>query len=273
MADRDRSYYRQVSFGPGSLSPVIRGLIIANVAIFLAQTALTVFSPAYGRWFIAHFGMMPSLFIFKLNLWQPFTYMFLHGGFSHILFNMFALWMFGTEVEQRMGSRLLAIYYGVCGVGAGLMTCLFWQNWGVPTIGASGAIFGVMIAFGLFFPDRIILLFFVIPIRAIYFAIGLGFFQVYSMITSAGGGISYIAHVGGMLVGYIFLHYAHQISGAVNNVSAKRREAQRRAELETLEKNQSRVDVILDKINKEGIHKLSRSERSFLREQARRRKG
>jgi len=185
---------------------------------------------------------------------------------------MFALWMFGAEIEQRMGSRMFTIFYFFCGVGAGLLTCLFWPSWGVPTIGASGAIFGVMIAFGLYFPDRIILLFFVIPIRAIYFVIGLGFIQVYYTINSMHGGISYIAHVGGMLFGFLFLRYASKVAGAISGVSAKRDELKRRVELETLEQKQKRVDLILDKINREGIHKLSRSERNFLREQAQRRK-
>ncbi len=267
----DKYYYKQVRFGGGSIGPVVRTLIIANVAVFLAQSAIAQFTP-YGRWLLLHFGMTPANFLLHLNLWQPVTYMFLHGGLMHILMNMFVLWMFGTEVENRMGSRTFAVFYFFSGIGAALLTCVFLRNWGVPTIGASGAIFGVMLAFGLMFPDRIILVFFIIPMRAFYFVMLMGLLELYYLVFGLGGGISYSAHVGGMLFGYIFLRYGSKIMGFVDEKAGRYEAKQKLDRFERTEDAQRRVDTILDKINREGIHKLSRAERNFLREQARRNK-
>jgi len=266
--------YRQVRLGPGSISPVVRTLIIINVVVFLVQSAVMAFT-GYGNSLIEHLGMTPRLFVFGLHLWQPVTYMFLHGNLFHIFFNMFTLWMFGTEVERRMGSRLFGAFYFFCGIGAGLLTCVFWRNWGLPTIGASGAVFGVMLAFGLFFPERMVLIFFVVPVKAIYFVLGLGFVQLYYMIFALHGGISYVAHVGGMLFGFLFLRYFHDFAERFGVYPGARRTPRqvRPADPVRQAEDQRRVDEILDKINREGIHKLSRAERNFLRMHARRRQG
>jgi membrane associated rhomboid family serine protease len=263
-------YYRQVRFGPGHITPVIRNLIIANVAVFLLQSILNLTSM---RGFLElHGGMVPALFIYKLHLWQPVTYMFLHGGVTHILFNMLALWMFGCDVEERMGSRTFAVFYFFCGVCAGLMTCAFWKSWNIPTIGASGAIFGVLLAFGLMFPDRMILVFFIVPMKAFYFVIGMGMLELYYLIFSQGGGISYIAHVSGMLFGFVFLRFAGRIMGAVDGATGKLESRTRRIDARSLEEDRRKVDEILDKIGREGIHKLSRAERNFLKDHIRRNK-
>jgi membrane associated rhomboid family serine protease len=265
----DRYYYKQVRFGPGSIGPVVRSLIIANVAVFIIQSAVASFT-SYNGWMLAHFGMTPVYFIRAFHLWQPVTYMFMHGGLFHLLMNMFVLWMFGMDVERRMGSRTFAIFYFFCGIGAGLLTCVFLRNWDIPTIGASGAIFGVMLAFGLMFPDRIILVFFVLPMRAFYFVLLLGLFELYYLVFGLRGGISYSAHVGGMLFGYLFLRYSGKIMGFVDEKTGRIQATRKLADLERSEDAQRRVDTILDKINREGIHKLSRAERNFLREHARR---
>lgn len=261
--------YRQVQFGPGYITPVVRNLIIANVAVFLVQSILSLTS--FRGFLELHGGMTPSLFIKGFHLWQPVTYMFLHGGVMHLIFNMFFLWMFGTEVEQRIGSRMFSVYYFFCGIGAGLLTCLFWQNWDVPTIGASGAIFGVLLAFGLLFPDRMVLLFFVIPVRAFYFAIGIGVIELYYLIFMPKGSVSYIAHVGGMLFGYIYLRFNREITIGLGKVRIKK-PGGAQSEKRSFEEDQRRVDEILDKINREGIHRLTRAERNFLREHAHRNK-
>ena len=157
------------SFGPGPLSSAIKMLIVANVVVF-------VVTQVSGGALIGSLGFRPADALGSLQLWQFATYMFLHGGFGHILFNMLALWMFGTELERMWGSRFFLRYYFVCGVGAALTTVVFTmlpvsfadQLWVTTTIGASGAVYGVLLAFGLYFPNRPILIYFIFPIPAKY---------------------------------------------------------------------------------------------------------
>ena len=151
-------------------------------------------------------------------LWQIFTYFFVHaGGVFHILFNMFALWMFGSELERLWGSRFFLIYYLCCGVGAGLVYLLCLQIWllffqpdalvlDIPMIGASGAVFGVLLAYGLIFRERIVYFMMIFPIKAIYFILIIGLVEFVSLINSgAGGPVSHLAHLSGFAVGWAFL--------------------------------------------------------------------
>lgn len=275
-------YYKQVQFGPGGLSPLIKNIIIANVAVFLLQSIVSRFT-GYGGWLELHFGLTPALFLRSLHFWQPFTYMFLHTGLFHILFNMFFLWMFGTEVERKMGSRQFAIYYLSCGIGAGVLSYFFTlfaifiglqpqDAWFIPTIGASGALFAVMLAFGLFFPDRMILVFFMFPVKAFYLVIGLGLLELYHLVFSPGGNVSYIAHLGGMLFGYLFLRYQGTIMGTIEEYAERGAEYRHRTEIAQKLNEQEQIDKILDKINREGMHKLSREERKILRDRSKRRR-
>ncbi|MDP1994439.1 MAG: rhomboid family intramembrane serine protease, partial [Ignavibacteria bacterium] len=147
------------------------------------------------------FALMPLGYGFQI--WQLITYQFLHGGFSHILFNMFALWMFGAEIENTYGSKKFLIYYLACGIGAGLLHLFLspvLTGALAPTIGASGAIYGVMIAFAMFFPDRLIFLYFFIPVKAKYFIAFMIVFE-FLAVDSVGSGVAHLAHLGGALVG------------------------------------------------------------------------
>lgn len=266
----DSYYYRQVRFGPGNISQAVKYLIIANVAVFLLQSILWRFFPEIPINSIL--GMRPESFIGHFFIWQPVTYMFLHGGLFHILFNMLFLWMFGTEVEERMGTRDFTIFYFFCGIGAGILTCVIPANWHIPTMGASGAIYGIFVAFGLMFPNRMILLFFMIPVKAYYLMMGLVALQIYSLVFSPGGNISYIAHVGGAGLGYLFLRYHSRVSKMIDNyVDNKEQRKEQQGREETLNE-QKKTDEILDKINKEGMHKLTRAERKFLRDRSRRKR-
>src|SRR5262245_23017870 len=147
-------YVSSYSFGPGPLSTTIKALISANVAFFFAQT----FVPSL-TW---TFGLRPGAVLMQGRIWQLATYMFLHGGIVHILFNMLALWMFGTELERIWGSRYFLKFYFVSGVGAGVLTVLFallpfgfaQQLMGSVIVGASGAIYALLLAYALYFPDR-----------------------------------------------------------------------------------------------------------------------
>jgi membrane associated rhomboid family serine protease len=193
------------SFGPGPLTPAIKALIIANIVAFAVSW--------FARPVLLTLGLQPADVIGRLQIWQPFTYMFLHGGIGHILFNMLALWMFGTELERMWGSRYFLKFYFVAGVGAGLTTIILSftpvpalaQLYNSLTIGASGAIYGVLLAYGLYFPNRPIYLWFVFPIPAKYFVMIMGAIAFFMSMGGPGGGVAHITHLGGLLAGYIYL--------------------------------------------------------------------
>ena len=192
------------TFGPGPMTLAIKGLIAANVVMFLAQGFILGLTDFLG---LTPVAVVPGLFI-----WQPFTYMYLHGGLGHLLFNMLALWMFGTELERMWGTRFFLKFYTVTGVGAGLLTVLFaWlpfdfaaQLLGVNIIGASGAIFGVLLAYALYFPNRPIYLYFLFPIPVKYFVMIIGAINLYSSLGPSGG-VASATHLFGLLVGYLYL--------------------------------------------------------------------
>jgi membrane associated rhomboid family serine protease len=200
----------QVRIG-GPLTTVVKALLIANAAIYLFTLLPMLIGSQGGTAVVSkilyYLGMTPALFWGGLTLWMPITYMFLHSLSSpmHILFNMLALWMFGGDVEKVFGARQFAVYYLFCGVGAGLLVALLQPGLGIPTIGASGAIYGVVLAFGLFFPDRVIYMSFLIPIKAKYFVMIIGAIIFFSSFSGSGGGISHVAHLGGLVFGFIFI--------------------------------------------------------------------
>jgi membrane associated rhomboid family serine protease len=197
---RDLSY----TFGPGPLSPAIKALIITNVAMFL----VTLVMPSIIRFL----GLVPRS-VLQGAIWQPVTYMFLHGTLGHILFNMLALWMFGTELERMWGTPGFLRYYFATGIAAAVSTIivsmlpfamtapLFLST----TIGASGAIYGLLLAYGLMFPNRPIYIYFIFPIPAKYFVMIMGAIALVSAAGDAGGGIAHITHLGGLVAGYAIL--------------------------------------------------------------------
>ena len=183
----------------------MKALIGANVAVFFLQ----LFVPAITD----TLGLVPFLAVRRLWVWQVVTYMFLHGGLIHILFNMLALWMFGTELERIWGTRYFLKFYFVTGIGAGMLTVLFsllpfeasQQLYRSNVIGASGAIYGLLLAYGLYFPDRPIYMYLLFPIRAKYFVIIMGVIAFYASLSNAGGGVANATHLGGLLVAYLYL--------------------------------------------------------------------
>ena len=191
------------SFGPGPLTPAIKAIVAANVAVFVVwyfQRAVEV--PLW---------MNPQDVVHG-QVWRLATYMFVHGGFFHILFNMLALWMFGVELERTWGSRYFLKYYFVCGVGAALTTVLLSFLPGIfgqqlylsRTVGASGAVMGVLLAYALYFPNRPIYMYFVFPIPAKYFVAIIGAISLLSSM-GGGGGIAHTTHLGGLVAGYLYL--------------------------------------------------------------------
>lgn len=204
------TYYRyRFSFGYG-LTPVIKNLIIAMVAVFLLQKIGEMGGlDFYFEYFIYYFALVPILVWKKYFLWQLATYIFLHGGITHLLFNLLALWMFGGELENYLGSKKFLRYFLFCGIGAGICTVLFtpalYQR--IPVIGASGAIYGLLLAYGWLFPNRLIYIYFLFPIPAKYFVIIFGLIEFFSSIQGPGGGVSHLTHLGGLLFGLIYMAY------------------------------------------------------------------
>lgn len=194
-----------ITFGPGGITPAVKALIAANVVLYLA-TALV---PSIA----ILLGLTPSAVFRDLWVWQPLTYMFLHTELMHLLFNMLALWMFGTELERLWGTHKFAKYYGITGVGAALTTLAasllpFASTSSIYyaiTLGASGAIYGLLLAWGMYFPDRQILMFLLFPVPARVFVIIMGAIALWLSMTATGGGIAHVAHLGGMVFGYLYL--------------------------------------------------------------------
>jgi rhomboid family protein len=190
-------------FGPGPLSPAVKLLLITNVVAWV----LNLIVPSM----TLYLGLSPQEVFTGFAFWQPFTYMFLHdpSGFGHILFNMLTLWMFGADLERDWGMRQFLRYYLVCGVGAGLcditMTLILGGGGG-PTIGSSGAIYGILLAFGLLYPKRTVFFSFLFPIQARYFVLIMGLIAFMSSFNRRSA-VSNVAHLGGMLFGYVYLRF------------------------------------------------------------------
>lgn len=209
-----------------SFLPVaVKNLLIINTILFLADMVLARFgidlSDILGLHFFLASGFRP---------WQLFTYMFMHGNFSHLFFNMFALWMFGATLENIWGPKRFLLFYILCGLGAGLMqegvqyieyitSLSHYQNVNMggqilpmgqylnymTTVGASGAIYGLLLAFGMMFPNSMIYLYFLFPIKAKWFVIGYAVIELLTGIFATSDGVAHFAHLGGMLVGLIIL--------------------------------------------------------------------
>ena len=199
-------YSQRYSFGPfgiGGLTPAVRVLIITNVVAFLLQIFDRI---AGGGGMVSNFGLTPLSVTQNYYLWQLVTYMFLHdsGQLFHILFNMLGLWMFGSELERAWGTRQFTKFYFICGIGAGILTVLLSPLSPIATIGASGAIYGVLAAFGILFPNRIIY-WVIFPIPAKWFVLILGGMAFFSSLSATGSGIAHVAHLGGMLCGLVYL--------------------------------------------------------------------
>jgi len=209
-----RPYGSGVSFGVPPLTPVVRGLLIACVGVWVVQLALHL---AGQVWPSAVLGVVPSAFVSGW-IWQPVTYMFLHSpaAIGHILMNMLILWMIGGDLERHWGGAAFLRYYLLCGVGAGLMVVTLGLLAGppatlVPTIGASGAIYGLILAYGTIFADRVLLFMLMFPMRARTFAILLFVIAFVSSLGPGATGVSHIAHLGGMIVGWVVLHRAWRV--------------------------------------------------------------
>ena len=197
-------YTRTRSNYSSYLPPAVKWLLIANVAVFvLDYLAMLV----WGRDPFRVLGLIPREVLGKGYLWQLVGYMFVHGGLWHILINMLTLWMFGMDLERGWGRRRFLEYYFLCGAGAGLCVIAASALFGgmsSRTIGASGAVYGLLLAFGMLYPDRVVLFSFLFPMKAKYFVMIIGAIAFLSSF-EGGTGVSHVAHLGGMIFGYLYL--------------------------------------------------------------------
>jgi len=195
-----------------SLPPVIKFLLMSNGIVFLLemQFANDLFG-LFALWPLLHDQILfAGKELHSFQLWQLISYAFLHGSVTHLFLNMYALWLFGVGLENLWGSRRFAIYYFVCVVGAALIQLLAQDMTGqyTPTVGASGGVFGVLLAFGLFFPNqKLLLLIPPVPIKAKWFVILYGIVELLFGVTGAATGVAHFAHLGGMLFGFILIFY------------------------------------------------------------------
>ncbi len=262
----------------GPLTDAVKAIMIINAGVFVLQKISNLFFPGVIE---SIFGLSYIGFIYELKLWQLFTYMFLHGSFIHIFFNLFALWMFGGELEQRWGRKIFIQYYLFSGIGAGifimLMNFYIFNHYGssYPTIGASGAIYGILLAYGMTWPNREVLLYFIIPIKMKYLVIAFGIIEFISTISSAmgaGGAISHIGHVGGLISGFLFIIYKNRkekksaglSDGTIDNFLRQERLKRKQEEIDKRIKAKNIIDSLLEKIAREGMTSLSYKEKNDL---------
>ena len=297
--------YRPRGMGGGffSFPPVIKNLLIINGIVFFVQLLMDNLTfnglPAWyilNKWFALNpiSGYDSAGQPFNFQVWQLITYQFMHGGFSHILFNMFALWMFGSSIEDIFGSKKFLIFYLLAGVSAGILHLFVSPLLGgspAVTIGASGAVFGVLIAYAMFFPDNLIFLYFLIPVKAKYL---IGFLVVieFLAVDSASSNVAHLAHLGGALFGFLYIMFDKNSYVSLKNLLKKSsyyrsdsnknifsnpfgKVSQNKHDIEEAnysdinrkedsEVTQAEIDEILDKISQSGYQNLTEHEKKIL---------
>jgi membrane associated rhomboid family serine protease len=212
---RHSTRYRLNSFfSSGNFPNGVKWLLISNTAVFVAMFLLARDELSLQRIF-DWLALSPYNVLHNFRIWQLGTYLFLHGGLWHLLFNMLTLWMFGATLERDWGTRRFLKYYFLCGIGAGLcdvtVNALLGHaslpplEGGITTIGASGAIYGVLLAFGVLYPETTILFLFVFPIQAKYFVMIYGAMALLGALGTHNSGVSNVAHLGGMIFGLLYL--------------------------------------------------------------------
>lgn len=200
----------QLSLG-GPLTPAVRVLITINVAVYIVTFLSKLIFPQLNLVLLG--GLVPDLVTekFPFFTYQFFTYMFFHGNIWHIFFNMLVLAMFGGELEKLFGTKQFYTYYFICGVGAGLfnyiVNIVFALPGMYPIIGASGAIYGLLAAYGIFYGDRYIFFMMLFPMKARTFVIVLGLIEFFSSFSMSGDGIAHLAHLGGLLCGVVYIYF------------------------------------------------------------------
>ena len=303
-----------------NIPTMTKNLLIVNVLAFIATFVFERSGIDLTRMLGLHFFLAS-----EFHIYQFITYMFLHGGFTHILFNMFALWMFGSVIERVWGSKKFLFYYICCGIGAGftqeLVQYITYSMQGLAayqyvsaggvqmttdayinlwtTIGASGAVYGILLAFGMIFPnERLFIIPFPFPIKAKWLIMGYIAIELFSAMSGPGDGVAHMAHLGGMLFGFLIIKYWQKHPDSSNSFGRSRgqeffdnlkrkydaRQSQQHMRAEQTSnprretdaeynarqrQNQEEVDAILDKIRKSGYDSLTKEEKKKLFDQSR----
>lgn len=196
--------YQRRRVDNSAIPTVIFGLLIANGLLF----ALQQLKPQLMLYYFALWPLSSPLPEF--GPWQLLSYGFLHGNLPHIFFNMFGLWMFGRDLERMMGAQRFLIYFLTCVIGAGIVQLIVaaWTGGHYPTIGASGGVFGILLAYGMAFPNNTVMLLIPpIPMKAKYFVLIYGLLELYLGVSGMSPGVANFAHLGGMLFGFLLLQY------------------------------------------------------------------
>ena len=239
----------------------VKILLIINISVFILMELSGQKSALFQM-----FGLVPIFVIQEYKFWQVITYLFIHGGFLHIFFNMFVLWMFGKDLEADWGKNQFFIFYFLCGIGAGVITILMSMNSFIPIVGASGAIYGVLVAYGFTYPNRMVYLYGIFPLKVKYMVLGLGLIAFFASLSTGQSTISHITHLSGMIIAMLYiiykkwknikLWYIHMRLKSIsqNNITPN----------EEKEIIQLRVDQILDKLNAYGWDSLTSQEEEFL---------
>ncbi|MBI5881687.1 MAG: rhomboid family intramembrane serine protease [Elusimicrobia bacterium] len=264
-----------------SLPPGVKWLMMINAAVFVLRAVVNG-GLAPGA-FDGLFGLVPQRFLMERWLWQAVTYLFIHSGFFHLLFNIFCLWMFGMPVESQWGTREFLKFYFLCGLGAAAASVALQPYSLSPVVGASGALFGLMAAFAMLYPDAVVYLYFFLPVTARQMAIICGVIELFSAATESGSGIARFAHLGGLVTGYLYIRWwwvlkiraQAWIKDAAPRMPASPRVRSKAGEgrkAEQLPASMDDVDRILDKIIAEGIDSLSEDEKAVMRRYSERKK-
>ena len=255
--------YRSHGGGFGDLlTPGVKGLLIVNAVVYLLQTF-------YYDQMIGLLGLTPEIFWSDRAIWQPVTYMFLHGGLMHLAFNMLALWMFGGALESFWGTKYFLRYYFITGVGAGLCNALLTPGSHSAIIGASGAVYGLLAAYGLLFPNSLIYIWGLVPLRAKYLVLIFGGIEFVSTIRPGVSPVAHLVHLGGMIIGVIYLRWGSiffWFKRRASDWERNREYAERKHRFESEENLRREVDDLLDKINEVGLNNLTNWEKKRLKE-------
>ncbi len=254
--------YQRPPWGRSFAGTVVGKLIIANVAVFILQQ---LFRPYFDQFF----ALQPRAVVENFYIWKIVSYMFLHGGVFHLLFNMVVLFFLGTTLEATWGANRFLKYYLACGAGAGLLHLLISYNSSV--IGASGATYGVMMAFAILYPNQIVLFMFFFPIKIKYLVAG---FMVFDLLMGVWGSdsIAHFAHLGGALTGLLFFRNELKQRLRLSTNTKRRWNAHVRERKDRREDRDSdNIDSILDKISAKGYENLTTTEKRILENYSRKR--
>jgi membrane associated rhomboid family serine protease len=215
--------------------------------------------------------LVPQLVVGRGMVWQLFSYMFLHVGLWHLLINMLMLWFFGSSLEKIWGTKQFVSYYFFTGVGAGLCSIIVSFNSSVPVVGASGAVFGILVAYAMLFPEQGVLFFFIFPMKMKHAVLILAGINILGALSSPYSGVAYMAHLGGGLCGYLYFKQ-EWIRFRLFHLVARSQQGktQRKGNKKNVEKKteNERIDSILDKISQYGIDSLTDREKTILNEKS-----